>query len=111
MGWTVKIDKGDFIGREALLRQKEEGLRRCLVGLELTERSFPRHGYPVIHEDAEVGQVTSGTVGPSVGVPIALAYVPPELGEKGTELVVDCRGRPAETRVVSLPFYKEGSRK
>lgn len=111
MGWTVKLEKGDFIGRDALLRLKEEGLKRRLVGLELEGRAFPRQGYRVVHGEIEVGKVTSGTVGPSVGVPIALAYVPSELSEIGTCLNVDCRGHLADATVVRLPFYKEGSRK
>jgi len=111
MGWTVKMDKGDFIGRDALARIKEEGLKRRLVGLRLEGRVFPRQGYPVLDGDAEVGVVTSGTVGPSVGEPIAMAYVPVELSERGTSLSVECRGRVATATVVDLPFYKDGSRK
>lgn len=111
MGWTVKMNKGDFVGCEALARQMDEGLKRRLVGLELEGRAFPRQSYPVMHGDAEVGRVTSGTVGPSVHAPIALAYVPNELSENGTRLAVDCRGRFAVAIVVELPFYKGGSRK
>jgi aminomethyltransferase len=111
MGWTVKMAKGDFIGRQALSRIKEEGVRRRLVGLELEGRVFPRQGYPVTDDNADVGVVTSGTVGPSVGVPIAMAYVPTRLSEKGQKLSVDCRGRIAAATVVELPFYKGGSRK
>ena len=111
MAWTVNFDKGDFLGREALLKQKEEGLSRRLVGLELQGKAFPRPGYPVLHGESEVGHVTSGTVGPSVGIPIAMAYVPADLGGKGTELIVDCRGREVGATVVGLPFYTQGSRK
>ena len=111
MGWTVKLDKGDFIGRDALISKKAEGLPRRLVGLELSGRVFPRQGYPVLHEAREIGQVTSGTVSPSLGVPVAMAYVASELAEIGTTLTVECRGRPADATVVRLPFYREGSRK
>jgi len=111
MAWVVKLEKGDFLGREAMMKQKEEGLSRRLVGLELRGQAFPRPGYPVLRGDAEIGQVTSGTVGPSVGVPIAMAYVPTELAGKGSELIVDCRGREVEATVVGLPFYTRGSRK
>ncbi len=111
MAWTVNFDSGDFLGRDALLKQKEDGLSRRLVGLELHGRAFPRPGYPVLHGEAEVGQVTSGTVGPSVGVPIAMAYVPNDLAGRGSELIVECRGRKVEATVVRLPFYTEGSRK
>ena len=86
-------------------------MSRRLVGLELQGKAFPRPGYPVLRGDAEVGQVTSGTVGPSVGVPIAMAYVPTDLAGKGSELIVDCRGREVEATVVGLPFYTQGSRK
>ena len=74
-------------------------------------KAFPRPGYPVLHGSSEVGHVTSGTVGPSVGVPIAMAYVPADLAARGTELVVDCRGREFPATVVALPFYTKGSRK
>jgi aminomethyltransferase len=111
MGWTVRLDKGDFIGRDALLKVKEEGLRRRLVGLELSGKFFPRQGYPILDGETEVGQVTSGTVSPSLGTPIAMGYVSMEKSEPGTVLTVDCRGRQAEATVVRPPFFKEGSRK
>jgi len=111
MSWVTRLDKGDFLGRDALLRVKNEGLTRRLVGLELEGRVFPRQGYPILHEEREVGKVSSGTVAPSLNIPIALGYVPSELAAVGTTLQVDCRGRLAEGAVVRLPFYKEGSRK
>jgi aminomethyltransferase len=111
MGWTVKLQAGDFIGRDALLRIKEEGLSRRLAGLQLNGRVFPRQGYPILAEGEEVGIVTSGTVGPSVGVPVALGYVRSDMAGKGTTLTVDCRGTEADAEIVGLPFYREGSRK
>jgi aminomethyltransferase len=111
MAWTVAMEKGDFLGREALVKQKEEGVSRRLVGLELQGKAFPRPGYPVLHGESEVGHITSGTVGPSVGAPIAMAYVPTDMAARGTELMVDCRGRQFPATVVALPFYTEGSRK
>jgi aminomethyltransferase len=111
MAWTVKMEKGDFMGREPLQRQKDEGVQRTLVGLELEGRVFPRQGYAVFSGEKEVGHVTSGTVSPSLGTPVAMAYVPVELAAAGTPLQVDCRGRMAQAAVVKLPFYKEGSRK
>lgn len=111
MGWVVKMNKGDFLGRKAIERLKEGGIRRCLVGLELMGRVFPRQGYSVLKEKTEVGLITSGSVGPSVNIPIAMAYVPVELSETGSKLSVDCRGRIAEATVVNLPFYKDGSRR
>ena len=111
MAWTVKLEAGDFIGREALLKVKQEGVSRRLVGLRLEGKVFPRQGYPIHHEGEEVGVVTSGTVGPSVGEPIALGYVRADLAGRGTALSVDCRGRMAGAEIVALPFYAEGSRK
>jgi len=111
MAWTVKLDKGDFHGRDALLKQKDVGVPRRLVGLRLEGRVFPRQGYPIRHGDEEVGVITSGTVGPSVGEPIALGYVRSELARTGVPLTVDCRGRPAGAEIVTLPFYTEGSRR
>jgi len=111
MGWTVKLEAGDFIGRDALLAVREAGLPRRLVGLRLEGRVFPRQGYPILHGDDEVGVVTSGTVSPTLGLPIALGYVSTELAKAGTALAVDCRGRPAAAEIITLPFYAEGSRK
>ncbi len=111
MSWVTKLEKGDFIGRDALLRFKQEGIGRRLVGIQLEGRVFPRQGYPILHQGSAVGQVTSGTVAPSLNVPVALGYVPAELSKVGTPIEVDCRGRVAQGVVVKLPFYKEGSRK
>ncbi|MGM0575807.1 MAG: glycine cleavage system aminomethyltransferase GcvT [Myxococcota bacterium] len=106
LGWVVKLDKGDFVGREALLRQKEEGVRRSLVGIEMVEKGIPRHGYAIVHEGEEVGHVTSGTRSPSTGRSIGLAYVPTTLTDPGTIVSVDCRGRERAARVVETPFYR-----
>lgn len=109
LGWVTKLDKGDFVGREALLRQKEAGLERKLVGLKLEERGFPRPGYPVVSDGDEVGVLTSGTVSPSLGYGIALGYVPVALAAEGTSLQVDARGRLLAATVTRPPFYREGS--
>jgi glycine cleavage system aminomethyltransferase T len=74
LGWAVKLDKGDFSGRDALVRQREEGSHHKLVGIRLTERGFPRPGYPIIHDGNVAGSVTSGTVSPSLGYGIVLGY-------------------------------------
>ncbi len=109
LGWITKLDKGDFVGREALRRQKEAGLERKLVGLKLEERGFPRPGYAVVSGGEEVGVLTSGTVSPSLGYGIALGYVPLELAAEGTSLQVDARGRKLAATVTRPPFYREGS--
>jgi aminomethyltransferase len=107
LGWIVKMDKGDFIGRAALEKQKAEGVARKLVGFELTGAGIPRHGYPVLHEGQRVGEVTSGTMGPTVKKPIGIAYVPTALSKEGSTFQVEIRGRPVDARVVKTPFLKK----
>ncbi|MFH0778206.1 MAG: glycine cleavage system aminomethyltransferase GcvT [Candidatus Eisenbacteria bacterium] len=111
LGWTVKLDKSDFIGREALVAQKAAGLGRRLVGLEMLDTAIPRKGYPVASRGREVGHVTSGTFSPSLEKGFALAYVRTEDAKPGTELFVSIRGRESRAVVTTLPFYKRGSRK
>lgn len=107
----VALDKGEFVGREALQRQQVEGRRLALVGLEMVERGVPRTGYPVLAGEEQVGYVTSGSYAPSLDRHIGMAYVPPAWARPGTELGVSIRHRVAMARVVKLPFYqrtKEG---
>jgi aminomethyltransferase len=106
LGWTVKFDKGDFVGRDALVAVKERGPARALVGLEMTGRGIARHGYPVKVGGEVVGRVTSGSPSPTLGKNIALAYVPRDRAAVGTPLVVDCRGKDVDAVVVKTPFYK-----
>jgi aminomethyltransferase len=110
LGWTVKLDKGtDFGGREALLAEKQNGLRRKLVGIELRERGIPREGYAILAGGPggeHVGAVTSGTMAPTLGRAVGLGYVPPAYAKPGTELAVEIRGKPVPAVVVALPFYK-----
>ncbi len=105
LAWVVKLDKGEFIGREALLRQKEQGLSRKLVGFVLTEPGIPRHGYPVLQDGRKVGEVTSGTRSPTLGTSIGLAYVPPALAAEGSTFAIEIRGRPVAAKAVKTPFY------
>jgi len=105
LGWVTRLQKDAFVGRDALVAQKEAGVPRRLVGLEVSDRGIPRQGYPVLYEGAEVGHVTSGTRSPSTGKSIGLAYVPTHLSEVGTALSVDCRGRQKPAVVVKPPFY------
>jgi len=104
----VKFDKGDFIGREALLRQRESGDYTRLVGLTLTDRGIPRAGYPVLSGETIIGTVTSGGQAPYLEKAIALALVPARYTEPGTELAVGIRGRTARAEVTALPFYRRG---
>jgi aminomethyltransferase len=109
LSWITKMDKGDFIGRQALAAQKEAGVGRRLVGMKLTERGFPRHGYPVVSEGEDVGEVTSGVVSPSLGVGVAMGYVPTELAKPGTEVGIRIRDKIVPAVVQRPPFYTEGS--
>jgi aminomethyltransferase len=104
LGWIVKMKKGDFVGRDALERQKAEGLRRKLVGFEMVDRGIARHGHPARTAHGE-GVVTSGTHSPTLGKPIGLAMLPVEATAIGSELEIDIRGRGARARVVPTPFY------
>jgi aminomethyltransferase len=108
LGWLVKLDKGDFIGRDALRTQKEEGVERRLSGFRLLDRGFPREGYPVRYGGQEVGAVRSGTVSPTLEEGIGTAYLPPD-AEAGDPLEVVIRERPVEGEVAAMPFYTEGS--
>ncbi|MDH3205326.1 MAG: glycine cleavage system aminomethyltransferase GcvT [Gemmatimonadota bacterium] len=109
LGWVTKLDKPDFVGRDALAAQKSTGLKRRLVGLQATERGFPRSGYDIVADGTTVGTVTSGTVSPSLGGGIAMGYVPTELAAKGTAVEIDARGRLFAAVVSSTPFYTKGS--
>jgi aminomethyltransferase len=108
LGWIVKMKKGDFIGRDALAKQKEAGVARRLTGFEVTGRGIARHGYAVSMEASSipVGVVTSGTQTPTVGKAIGLAYVPTQLVAPDTPLAIDVRGRSVAAHVVPTPFYK-----
>ncbi|MEJ2541528.1 MAG: glycine cleavage system aminomethyltransferase GcvT [Gemmatimonadota bacterium] len=109
LGWITKLDKGDFVGREALLAQKAEGVGRRLVGLRLTARGFPRPGYAILADGAPVGVVTSGTLSPTLGEGVALGFVQSEHASPGTELAVEIRGKAVPAVVQRPPFYTEGS--
>lgn len=106
LGWVVKLAKGPFIGRDALLRQKEEGLKRKLVGFEVLDRAPARDGYPVVIGDRQVGLVTSGSPAPYLKKNIGLAYLPTEHTAVGTLFFVVVRGRNVPARVVETPFYR-----
>ena len=105
LAWIVRMGKGDFVGRDALERQKVEGVPRRLVGFEMIDRGIGRHGYPV-QTAAGTGVVTSGTLSPTLGKAIGLALVPTAASSVGGELAVDIRGRAAAARVVETPFYR-----
>lgn len=111
LGWVVHLDtKGDFIGRSVLEEQKATGVEKRLVGLEMQGRYIARHGYPVLYEGKSVGEVTSGTLSPTVGKAIALAYVPTQLSKTGQQLEVEIRGKAHPAVVVKKPFYRSPHR-
>ena len=111
LGWITKLDKGEFVGRAALARQKEEGVRRRLVGIRLEDRGFPRPGYEVIARESGqvVGSLTSGTVSPSLGCGVAMGYVAREHAKAGSLLQVNVRGKTVDAVACRPPFYTEGS--
>jgi aminomethyltransferase len=112
LGWITKLSKGDFVGRDALLKQKEKGLAKRLVGFTVDDgRSFVRHGYPVFYQGQPSGSVCSGTMSPSLNVPIGTCYLPLAGTKEGTKLEVDVRGKRAAATVVKPPFYKDASHK
>lgn len=106
LGWVVKLESNDFVGRAALARIKEAGVDRRLVGFEMTGRGIARHGYPIIADGEAVGTVTSGSPGPTVGRNIGLGYVPKGLSRVGTALGIEIRGKVVDAVVVRTPFYK-----
>lgn len=107
LGWLVHLDsKGDFIGRSVLEQQKSSGLKRRLIGLQMEGRHIARHGYPILSDGQVVGEVTSGTLSPTLGVAIALAYVPTSLSKIGSAIEVEIRGKTYPATVVKKPFYR-----
>ena len=106
LGWICKLDKGAFVGRESLARQKEAGVKRKLIGFEVTERGIARDDQEVIVGGERVGKVTSGSPAPFLKKNIGFAYVPSEHATVGQELQIDVRGRLVGAQVVKAPFYK-----
>jgi aminomethyltransferase len=107
LGRVVKLGKaGDFVGRAALERVARDGPAKRLVGLIVDGRGIARHGHPVWAAERRLGVVTSGTQSPTLGVPIAMAYVPPDAAEPGTVVDVEIRGARVPARITTLPFYR-----
>jgi len=107
--WAVKPEKGEFIGRDAILEAKEQGPARLLTGLTSVDRCIPRHEQAVMANGSTVGVVTSGTFSPTLGKGIAMAYVEPSYAGEGTELDVQIRDKPCPFCAVRLPFYRSKS--
>lgn len=106
LGWAVKFDKGDFVGREALSGQKHQGIERKLIGFEMIAKAIPRKGYPILKGQAVIGQVTSGSFSPTFRKGIGLGYLEVEYSQPGTEIQVKIRGKRCQAKVVPTPFYK-----
>jgi len=106
LAWIVKFEKGDFIGRGALWKQKTEGVLRKLVGFELAGRGIARHGYPIEKDGVPIGQVTSGSMAPWLNKPIGLGYVAAAHAAVGSEFDIVIRNQPVPARVVPTPFYR-----
>jgi aminomethyltransferase len=104
--WIVKLDKGEFVGRDALLKQKESGIRRKLVGFEMRKRGIGRDGYEVFLDGAPAGWVTSGGPSPTLNKNIGLCYLPAEQSVPGTSIQVMIRNQPVDAVTVETPFYK-----
>lgn len=108
LGWTVKWEKGEFIGRETLLRQRQDGPPRKLVGFTVEGRAVARHGHPLVQRSERVGSVTSGTFSPTLQTSIGMGYVPAALAKRGESLGVEIRDRTVPIRLTRLPFYRAG---
>jgi len=107
LGWITKLKKDKFIGKDALLKVKEAGLKRKLVPVETNEKAFPRHGYDLTVNGKKVGTVTSGTVSPVLDKPIALGYVETQYSDEGSKVNFLIRGKEIPAEVVKLPFVKK----
>jgi aminomethyltransferase len=106
LGWITKLKKGDFIGRDAILKVKEAGPSRKLTPLILKEKSFPRKDYTVSKDGVTVGRVTSGTVSPVLEQPIALAYIDSDKVQEGNEVKINIRNKQIAAQITKLPFVK-----
>lgn len=108
LGWITKFtDAKDFIDKAYLLKQKQEGTKHKLVGFEMVDKGIPRHEYEIVDaEGNKIGEVTSGTMGPSVKIPIGMGYVPTALSKAGSEIFIKIRDKILKAKVVKFPFYK-----
>ncbi len=106
LAWIVKLDKGDFVGREALVKQKEAGIQRKLVGFEMRGRGIGRDGYEVYLDGAPAGWVTSGSPSPTLNKNIGLCYLPAEQAQAGQSIQIMIRNQPVDAVTVETPFYK-----
>lgn len=106
LDWVVKLDSGDFIGRRALLEQKEAGVPQRLVGFEVEGRGIAREGHPVLVAGGPAGRVTSGTFSPTFERALGMAYLPAELAAPERQVEIEVRGRHLPAQLIALPFYR-----
>lgn len=108
LGWITKLNKGEFIDSDRLAKQKEEGVKRKLIGFELVDRGIPRHDYPIVDANGHmIGKVTSGTMAPSLKKAIGLGYVETQYATPDSEIFIEVRNKSLKAKVVKLPFYKK----
>ena len=107
LGWITKVDKGDFIGRDVIVAAKENGVSRRLVGFEMKDKAFPRHGYKITKDGAETGHVTSGTFSPMLEKGIGMGYVEKANAKVGTDIEIMIRNKAVPARIVKTPFYNK----
>ena len=110
LGWITKLKapNNDFIGKEAIIKLRDAGLKRKLVGFQMIDKGIPRHDYPIVDEKgAVIGKVTSGTQSPTLNQAIGLGYVPLEKSSPGTEIFIDIRQKPVKAAVVKIPFIQQ----
>ena len=106
LGWITKFTK-EFVDKDVLLKQKEEGVRRRLVGFEMIDRGIPRQGYEIVDADGnQIGNVTSGTMSPSLKLGIGMGYVNLPHNKVDTEIFISVRNKALKAKVVKFPFYK-----
>ncbi|MDO8461898.1 MAG: glycine cleavage system aminomethyltransferase GcvT [Deltaproteobacteria bacterium] len=106
LGWIVKLDKGNFIGKDELIKIREKGVLRKLVSFLMKDSGIPRQGYSLFKDSTQIGVVTSGTLSPSLEKAIGIGYVTPSLSKVGTEIEVDIRGQKKKAEIVIAPFYR-----
>lgn len=104
LGWITKVKKGDFIGSDALLKIKDNGVNRKLVAIVADSRAFPRHGYEITDNGSNIGTITSGTLSPILGKPIAMGYVDKEYSDVDSIINIKIRNKDVEGLIVKLPF-------
>jgi aminomethyltransferase len=109
LGWITKFtDEKDFIDKDYMLKQKAEGLKRRLVGFEMIDRGIPRQHYPILDADGNtIGEVTSGTMAPSLKTNIGMGYVATAFAKNDTEIFIGIRDKAIKAKVCKIPFYKE----